>query len=646
MSNLTLVILLSVLSVNVFASSKKLIPLENFAALPAITQPELSPDGQRILALSTIDGSETVVVAKYGSVEISPVIKLRKDSDRIEWAEWANNERILIYATYPKLQFGKRIRIGRLFAVNSDGSDLKQLQLNKIFRHEQADLFSSISLRNILPDDNNNVLVQTYTGRDESPAVFKFNIYDSSFEKVVSAVHEIGSWVSNSKGEVLIGLKRDYDSKKQELTTDIYFRPNIDTDDWEKIYSYRSFKDFYINPIALSEDKKTLYVMTDFEVYKDVVREFDLEKREFGKIVYQQDKYDVDSAITRDGRFVGVGYTDDFYRIEYFDDELKNRQAMIAQTFPKYKTYITSSSKDKNRLIVAALSANSPTKFFLVDLENKQASFWLSHNASLENQSLPSKLPFSFTTKDNFELYGYFTQGTKGKDSPLIVLPHGGPGSRDTMDFDYWTQMLARQGYAVLQVNFRGSTGYGNNYEISGRKQWGKLMQTDVYETIDWVKSMELADTNNMCMVGASYGGYVALTAGFQKPDAFKCIVSIAGISDLVAMIELDDIYDGLKVDSKVRIGDIENSEEKADLVMNSAINHIGAFKSPVLLIHGENDQIVHYNQSKLMHEALKKNKKKSTLLILEDGTHNVDNPKNRTEAFTAIDKFLAKYLD
>jgi dipeptidyl aminopeptidase/acylaminoacyl peptidase len=197
-----------------------------------------------------------------------------------------------------------------------------------------------------------------------------------------------------------------------------------------------------------------------------------------------------------------------------------------------------------------------------------------------------------------------------------------------------------------LQVNFRGSTGYGNNYEISGRKQWGKLMQTDVYETIDWVKSMELADTNNMCMVGASYGGYVALTAGFQKPDAFKCIVSIAGISDLIAMIELDDFYDGLKVDSKVRIGDIENSAEKADLAMNSAINHIAAFKSPVLLIHGENDQIVHYNQSKLMHEALKKNNKKSTLLILEDGTHNVDHPKNRTEAFTAIDKFLAKYLD
>jgi dipeptidyl aminopeptidase/acylaminoacyl peptidase len=646
MSNLTLLILLSIFSLNIFASSKKLIPLENFAALPTIKQPQLSPDGQHILALTNMDGADTVVVAEYDSIDISPVIKLKKDSDRIIWAQWANNDRILIYATYPKVVYTKRTRIGRLFAVNRDGTDLRELQLNKLLRHERSELFSDLQILNILSDDKAHILVQTYTGRDKSPAVFKFNIYDGSTEKVVAAAHEIDSWVSNGAGEVLIGINFEYDSKTTELTTNIYYRPMVDVDEWQKIYSYRSFKDFYIKPIAISDDKKSLYVFTDYEVYKDVVRKFDIEKKEFAEIVYQQEHFDVDSAITRDGRFVGVGYTDDFYRIEYFDEELKALQSMIAKTFSAYNSYITSSSKDKTRLIVTALSTNSPNKFFLVDLKSKQANFWLSQNASLENQTLPSKLPFSFTTKDNFELYGYFTQGTKGKDSPLVVLPHGGPGSRDTMDFDYWTQMLARQGYAVLQVNFRGSTGYGNNYEISGRKQWGKLMQTDVYETIDWVKSMELADTNNMCMVGASYGGYVALTAGFQKPDAFKCIASIAGISDLVAMIELDDFYDGLKVDSKVRIGDIDDSEEKADLIKNSAINHIAAFKSPVLLIHGKNDQIVHYNQSKLMHEALKKNEKKSTLLMLEDGTHNVDNPKNRTEAFTAIDKFLAKYLD
>jgi dipeptidyl aminopeptidase/acylaminoacyl peptidase len=646
MQKITLIILTLFYSAQLWSKSNNLIPLENFAALPAISKPQLSPDGQHILALSNIDGAETVVVAKFDSIEISPIIKLKKGSDRIEWAEWANNERILIYATYPKIVFTKRTRIGRLFAVNSDGSDLRELQLNKLLRHEQSELFSDLQVLNILPDEKENILVQTYTGRDKSPAVFKFNIYDGSTQKVVSAAHEIDSWVSNRQGEVLIGIKRDYDAKTAELTTDIYYRPNTETDNWQSIYSYRSFKDFYITPIAVSDDKKSLYVYSDYEVYKDVIRKFDIEKREFGEIVYQQEHYDVDSAVTRDGRLVGVGYTDDFYRIEYFDEELKTLQNMIAKTFAAYNSYITSSSRDKNRLIVTALSTNSPVKYFLVDLSLKKASFWLSQNATLENQTLPSKLPFSFKTNDDFELYGYFTPGQKDKKSPMVVLPHGGPGARETMDFDIWVQMLARNGYAVLQVNFRGSTGYGNDYQISGRKEWGKLMQTDVYEAINWVKEKQLADTDNMCIVGASYGGYVALTAGFQKPQAFKCIVSVAGVSDIPALIESDNFFDGLKVDIKTRIGDIDNVEEKAELIKYSAINNVAAFNAPVLLIHGENDQRVHYSQSELMHNALRKNKKKSTLLLLEDGTHFIDNPKNRTEAFTAIDKFLRKYLD
>jgi dipeptidyl aminopeptidase/acylaminoacyl peptidase len=180
---------------------------------------------------------------------------------------------------------------------------------------------------------------------------------------------------------------------------------------------------------------------------------------------------------------------------------------MIAKTFPKYQSYIVSNSKYKNKVIVLAMSSNSPAKYFLVDLVTKKARFWLSQYAGLENKPLKAKLNYHFTSKDGAELHGYFTSGNNGKDPPLIVLPHGEPSARDTMDFDILVHMLNRRGYAVLQVNFRRSTGYANNYRVAGHREWGKLMQTDVYEAINWVKSLELADTNNMCMVGASYKG-------------------------------------------------------------------------------------------------------------------------------------------
>lgn len=621
------------------------LPLELFAKLPSVKQPKLSPDGKHILAISSLSGESAIVVAPYGGVELSTIVKLTKNKDRIEWVQWANNSRVIFYTTYPKRVFNKKTRIGRMFSVNSDGSDIRELKLNRFYRHEQADLFSDISLMAILPNDEKHVLVQTYTGKDQSPAVFKFNIYDGEVEKTVSAAEEIDTWVANREGDVHIGVRRDYDKSTKQLTTDIFYREDVTSDEWENIYSYRAFKDFYVSPIGLSDDKKSLYVFTDFEVYKDVVRRFDITKREFGEILYEVEGFDVDSAITRDGRLVGAAYTDHYYRIEYFDEELKARQKMIAQTFPKYQSYIVSNSKDKNKVIVLAMSSNSPNKYYLVDLAAKKASFWLSQYAGLENKKLKSKLNYSFKTKDGTELHGYFTEGAKGKDSPLIVLPHGGPGSRDTMDFDIWVHMLNRRGYAVLQVNFRGSTGYGNDYEAKGYRQWGKRMQSDVYEAIEWLKSIELADTDNMCMVGASYGGYVSLVAGYQKPDWFKCIVSIAGISDLPDLVESDNFYDGYKVDLKERIGDINNDDDKKDMADHSAIKNISAFKSPVLLIHGENDQSVHYSQSVDFYNALKENNKKATLLLLDDGTHYIDDPKNRQLAFEAIDTFLGKHL-
>jgi dipeptidyl aminopeptidase/acylaminoacyl peptidase len=646
MLKLSTFIITALLYTTVCAKSNDLIPIEAFAALPTVSSPQISPDGQHIIATSPIDGEEMVIVTKFGSVEMTPVVRLKKAQNRIESISWLNNERVLVRTSYNKLVYNRRIKLWRNYAVNLDGSKLVELQLPAMMRDDLSELRSSLQILTFLPEDNDHILVQTTTNVDKTPAVFKFNIYDNSVEKVVSATEEIDQWVATRNGEVNIGFKYENDKSKNENTVDIFFRADANSTNWEKIYSYSGFKDFYMYPVSISEDKSSMIVRTDYEVYKQVLRRFDIKNKVFGDILYEVDGYDISSAKKSDGKLVGVTYTDDFIRVEYFDDVLKQRQQMIQKTFAKYQSYIYDSSEDKNRLIVSVTNTDSPLKFFLVDLSTKKVSFWLSQYAQLEKKPLPGKQKFTYEARDGYELVGYLTPGIKGAKSPLVVLPHGGPRSRDTMHFDIFAQLLARRGYAVLQMNFRGSEGYGNGHEVDGYKQWGKLMQTDVYDAIAWVKNNKWADTSNKCIVGWSYGGYVALTAGFQQPKEFKCIVSVAGLSDLPTMVEGQNFWSGSSISSSETIGDITIESELQDLRNNSALIQVDKFATPVLLLHGENDQTVKLAQSEDLYKALKKSKNKVELIELDSDTHDLDNPKNRIIAFEAIDKFLEKYLD
>lgn len=638
--------LLSLFTFFPIANAASTLPLDDFIALPTVSNPSLSPNGKFIVAETLIDDAASVVVMAYNSIEMQPVVQLKQGRDRIDSIRWLNNERLLVRTSFPVLNYGQRYRISRYYAVNIDGSNLRELDLPKLYQHEQADKFTTLSVINLLPDDPEHILVQAWTGKDPSPAVFKIDVNDSSVEKTVSASNEIDAWVSNRKGEVLFGIKREYEKSSQTTKVELFKRDSADSDKWESIYAYTAGEDFYMTPVMLSDDEKSLIVQTDYQLYRDALWRFDLEKHEFSDVVFSVEDYDLDDVIIRDGKLAGVLYTKDFTTVKYFDEGLQARQQMISKSFGQNKSYIFSSSNDSNRLIVSVTNAKSPVKFFLVDLATKQANFWLSMFPMLENKDLPAKQHFTYSAQDGMTLHGYFTPGSKGGKSPLIVLPHGGPRSRDTAHFDIFAQFLARRGYAVVQMNFRGSSGYGNKYQVSGYKEWGGLMQSDVYDAIDWVAENNMADTDNACMVGWSYGGYVALTAGFQKPDAFKCIVSVAGIADLEELIRKDSFYDEYKADVKRLIGDVDNAEELADIKQNSAINHVSAFKAPVLLVQGKNDTKVHYTQSEDFYEAMDDADKEVEYILIDEGTHNLDNKSNRIKAFKAIDKFIAEYLE
>ncbi|WP_196492463.1 alpha/beta hydrolase family protein [Psychrosphaera haliotis] len=238
------------------------------------------------------------------------------------------------------------------------------------------------------------------------------------------------------------------------------------------------------------------------------------------------------------------------------------------------------------------------------------------------------------------KLTGYLTIPNGVKQPPLIVYPHGGPHARDYKYFDPQLQYFVSMGYAVLQVNFRGSAGFGNDFETAGYFQWGKRMQQDVYDAMDWVIGTNRVSRDKACIVGGSYGGYVALTASFQQPERFDCVVSIAGLSDLKTMVMNGDnfgFYTG-------HIVDVTNEEAVEKLDEVSAINYIDKITAPILLIHGNKDTRVDYNQSESFYDEAKR-KIDVKYVEIKNGTHFFDDNESQQTLYREMTVFLETHL-
>jgi dipeptidyl aminopeptidase/acylaminoacyl peptidase len=413
------------------------------------------------------------------------------------------------------------------------------------------------------------------------------------------------------------------------------------------MHEQRLYESETFTPVWIQGDKAL--VISDYDVGRQALWRFDITKGEFEELVYAADGFDIDEPIfSQEGSdVIGVSYYGDYRIDKYFDDAQESKAAFVKGSFPQYETVIESRSLDGNRLIVQASRDDSPSKYFWLDVQKKTGGVWFSQFPYLEQATLSSVQPFELETPDGMVLNGYLTMPAVATDSkpPLIVHPHGGPQSRDYRYFSPYVQFFASRGYAVLQINFRGSTGFGNEYEVAGYREWGMAMQDDVYQAIDWLAAQDVVDMKRACVVGGSYGGYVALTAAYQKPEAFRCHVALAAVSDLREQALAAFRWDFYKPFVKRTIGDPTDSDDKRMLDLNSPINHLSKITRPVLLIHGTHDTQVRVQQSRKFHSEAKRAKRNVEYMEIEFGTHYFDEYNSRLEVFKAMEEFLRKHL-
>lgn len=334
--------------------------------------------------------------------------------------------------------------------------------------------------------------------------------------------------------------------------------------------------------------------------------------------------------------------------VEWLDADVGAAHGTLSRAFRGKDVTLASWSKDRTRYVARVAAPASPPVWYLFDRARKEISPIGEEYPELNGVALGSTRWLTYKARDGLEIGAYLTLPpnlSEGAKPPLVVLPHGGPKSRDTYDFDYLVQFLATRGYAVLQPQFRGSWGFGREFEQAGRGEWGGKMQTDLQDGVAAIGALGLADSGRTCIVGASFGGYAALAGAALYPDAYRCAASIAGISDLGQLLIEEARTYGREGETLDELRKDLGAWGGGKLTQFSPARNAAAVKAPVLLIHGDKDTVVLPAQSELMADRLKAAGKDVQFILLPDENHYLTKTANRVRTLEALEAFLAKNL-
>lgn len=367
------------------------------------------------------------------------------------------------------------------------------------------------------------------------------------------------------------------------------------------------------------------------------------------RVLVEHAAFDVESVIRDpiDDKVIGVTLSGGGTETRWLDPVAERRANGLHKTFPDSTIRIISRSSNARRVVVLTENAAQPPIYFLVDYDAKTADIISEQYPHLNGVELGEVRQFRYEARDKYALFGYLTLPPDAPDKKLltIVLPHGGPESRDEPGFDWLAQFLASRGYAVLQPQFRGSSGFGRAHADAGRRQWGLRMQDDVTDALLAAVDRGIADPRRVCIVGWSYGGYAALAGAAFTPELYACAVSIAGVSDLPAILGYENKSSGKESNSVAYWKDHIGSASDPQVIAKSPARSAATIKAPILLLHGTDDTVVPISQARAMARALDAARRPYELVELPGDDHGLNSSVTRVKMATELERFLAKHL-
>lgn len=609
-------------------------PAEDFAVLPFLERPTLSPDGTQFAALASVNGEQKLVIMRIGAgAEGARVLGLGEND--LNWWSWVNNDWLVAGLGAVSTLNGGEWYLRRVVSVKADGSKL--LMLGKDIAAQNAD-----DVIWIARDGSPRILLslQTSIYTDEPgfwPTVKEVNVSSGQMRPVLMPRENVWSWYADATGAVRMGVGYNDQARTSSL---LYRSGGKDSFRTVDRADRRKGEGLTVPAIFLADQGKAMAI-DDSDGY-DALYDMDLGAMKLGAKVFGVPGYDIDSVLTDASgtRLTGVRYTDDRARIHWVDPDLAQVQADIDKAVGNRRADIVSTSQDQQVLIVRVGGADRPGAYYYFNRAAGVMSLLARVNDQIGLGHLAPVRTIHYKARDGLDIAAVLTlpEGRDPKSLPLILLPHGGPFARDEEEWDWWTQFLANRGYAVLQPNYRGSSGYGSEFAKKGEGQWGLAMQDDLNDAVDWAVKEGMADPKRVCIVGGSYGGYAAMRGAQRDGARYRCAISYAGVSDLAAMMR----YDGRFLDHGGRNDWMK--KQAPDFAAVSPINFAEQFSTPILIMHGRKDRVVQVKQSREMVEMLKKAGKPYIYIEQPLGDHHFSRQEDRLQFLKEMEAFLAKY--
>lgn len=628
-----------------------------FGTLESVQSVSLSPDGSRISFVSpTADGGSKLMVAELTAGGVPrAILAQRREGEYLHGCRWATNNRLVCRTSTIVNYGGYLIPFNRLFAVDGDGNNAVELTARPGNRAVDIVTQGGSVIDWDLPERPTRILItrqfipQDTAGTNirsdgEGLGIEELDVLNRSRTTIERPRPDAVDYISDGHGNVrIMGMQPSTRAGVLAQLTYSFRKPG--SREWDPLSKMVMGDTGLVTGFSPEAVDGTANVAYGFDYNNGFKALFtmSLDGTYDKRLVLGRNDVDVDDLVQigRNRRVVGASYATERRHIEYFDPALKKLATALGKALPgNPDIWIVDASENEVKLLLFAYSDVDPGTFYRYDKVARKLEPILPLRGELAGVAMGQMKPITFPAADGTLVPGYLTlpPGSTGKNLPAIVMPHGGPGARDEWGFDWLVQYFAVRGFAVLQPNFRGSSGYGSAwYRKNGFQSW-RTSVGDVNDAGRWLVSQGIADRSKLGILGWSYGGYAALQSNVLDPDLFKAVVAIAPVTDLGKMRDDPEIFGGDRVLRRI-------FGQGPHITEGSPAQNAGSFKAPVLLFHGDKDMNVKIDQSRFMLDRLKAAGKQAELVSFPGLDHGLPNSAARTKVLAESDAFLRKSM-
>jgi dipeptidyl aminopeptidase/acylaminoacyl peptidase len=608
----------------------QLIPREVLFGNPIKSNVRLSPNGKLMAYLAPVESVMNLWMKTTGKDDDRPVTHDKNQG--IRYYVWAEDSKHLLYA-----QDIAGNENWRLYAV-----DLKT--------HEIKDMtpFENTQVQMLETNKNfpNELVLSMNKDNPEAHDVYHLDLMSGELTMIAKNAGNVIDWIMDAQFKVRGAIIARTDGGHE------LFVRNTESEKWQRIAQWDSENSMnsapsYRSPATMfSKDGKNLFFMDSRDFNAGRLVQVELATGDI-TVLAEDKQYDVDDILIHPDTYEIQAVSFEKSRREWvaLDESIKSDFESIKK-LERGDFSVLSRDNADNTWLISFGKDNGPVTYYIYDRKTKQGDFLFSQRPELDKYTLAPMEPVSFMSRDGLTIHGYITYpvNKEKKNLPMVLDVHGGPWARNRWRFDSKAQWLANRGYVCLQVNFRGSTGYGKDFLNAGDKEWGGNCQNDLIDAVNWAIESGIADPERIAIYGESYGGYTALAGATFTPDLFCCAVDAFGPSNLISFIKaLPSWYTTLLATIYKRVGNPDTEEDF--LKSRSPLFKAHKIRIPILIAQGANDPRVKQEESEQIVAALKKAGIEHEYIVFPDEGHGFRKPKNRLKFYAAAEKFLAKHL-